>query len=269
MGMEISNSYSSYLAQSMTESSVTGSTTKKEAEKTSKASEGSKAESTSKTSGSSKAESTTDYMNKLKKLAPSVEFRTGYTHASDKSGKTLTINPKLLEKMQNDPEMEKEMKELIAGVEKMTKISESFNKANGWTTVYRHSYIDENGQYCHIAVIRNDHMLNMSDKLREERRKNSEKLMKKQKEKATKKKEELEKVLEKKKEVKKGEKAEEKTGSNKVETLLSQKIAASDDGIIYVDDSEFKTMLEAMKEDSGKTDKKEQTEAGAYLDLKV
>ena len=56
---------------------------------------------------------------------------------------------------------------------------------------------------------------------------------------------------------------------NKVETLLSEKIAASDDGIIYVDDSEFKTMLEAMKEDSGKTDQKEQTEAGAYLDLKV
>lgn len=265
MGMEISNSYSSYLAQSVTESSVTGSTTKKEAEKMSKASERNKAESTSKTSGSSKAESTTDYMNKLKKLAPSVEFRTGYTYASEKSGKTLTINPKLLEKMQNDPEMEKEMKELIAGVEKMEKIAESFNKATGWTTVYRHSYIDENGKYCHIAMTRNDHMLNMSDKLREERKKNSEKLMKKQKEKAAKKKEELEKILEEKKEAKK----EEKAGSNKVETLLSEKIAASDDGIIYVDDSEFKTMLEAMKEDSGKTDKKEQTEAGANLDLKV
>lgn len=264
MGMEISNSYN-YLAQSMTESSVASSTRKKEAEKTSKASE------------SNKAESTTDYMNKLKKLAPSVEFRTGYAPASDKSGKTLTINPKLLEKMQNDPEMEKKMKELIAGVEKMEKTAEAFNKATGWTTVYRHSYIDENGNYCHIAMTRNDHMLNLSDKLREERRKNSEKLMKKQKENATRKKEELEEVLKKKKEAKaeeerteeKVEKSDEKTGFNKVEALLSEKIAASDDGMIYVDDSEFKTMLEAMKENSEKKDNKAPTDVGANLDLKV
>lgn len=266
MGMEISNSYNSYLAQGMTESSVISSTRKKEAEKTSKASE------------SNKAESTTDYMNKLKKLAPSAEFRTGYAPASDKRGETLTINPKLLEKMQNDPAMEKEMKELIAGVEKMIHISEAFNKATGWTTVYRHSYIDENGKYCHIAMARNDYMLNLSDKLRKERWENSKKLMEKQKENATKKKEELEEVLEEKKEAraeeeeteeKVEEKTDEKTGSNKVETLLSEKMAASDDGMIYMDDSEFKTMMEAMKEDSGKTDKKEQTEVGANLDLKV
>lgn len=265
MGMEISNSYNSYLAQSMTESSVTSSTRKREAEKASKASE------------SNKAESTTDYMNKLKKLAPSAEFRTGYAPASDKSGETLTINPKLLQKMQNDPVMEKEMKELIAGVEKMIKISEAFNKATGWTTVYRHSYIDENGKYCHIAMTRNDYMLNLSDKLRKERWENAEKLMEKQKENATKKKEELEEVLEEKKEAKaeeerteeKVEKTDEKIGSNKVETLLSVKMAASDDGMIYTDDSEFKTMMEAMKEDSGKTDKKEQTVVGTNLDLKV
>lgn len=62
--------------------------------------------------GSSKAESTAGYMSKLEKLAPSVEFGIGNTHSSAKSGKTLTINQKLLEKMQDDPNKEKEMKEI-------------------------------------------------------------------------------------------------------------------------------------------------------------
>ena len=50
--------------------------------------------------------------------------------------------------------------------------------------VYQHSYIDENGKYYCRMQGRNDGMLNLSDKLREERRKNSEKLIEKTKEKA-------------------------------------------------------------------------------------
>jgi len=61
---------------------------------------------------------------------------------------------------------------------------ESVNKASGWTVVYKHCYIDENGKFRSIAYLRNDFMLNMSDKLREERRKNSEKLIERTKEKA-------------------------------------------------------------------------------------
>ncbi len=228
----------------------------------------------------------TDYFNKLKKLAPSVEFRTGFSPAGDKSGKTLTINPKLLEKMQKDPELEKKMKELIAGVEKMEKTAEAFNKATGWTTVYRHSYIDENGNYCHIAMTRNDYMLNLSDKLRKERRENAEKLLEKQKENAIKKKEELEETLEAKAEEKaeieeKAEtedkteikdKTEDMAGTSKAEKLLSEKIemAAAGDGMIYVDDAEFKALLAAIEEDNtGKSDKKEQVQVGVNLDLKV
>ena len=55
-----------------------------------------------------------------------------------------------------------------------------------------HSYIDENGKYHSVGCYRNDFMLNMSDKLREERRKNSEKLIEKLKEKAEKSEEDLE-----------------------------------------------------------------------------
>ena len=139
-----------------------------------------------------------DYFNNLTKLAPSVDCRIGTTYATVKNGKTLTINPKVLEKMQSDPEFEKEMKELIKGVEMMTKFSESLNKASGWTTVYRHGDIDENGQYTHFALVRNEAGYKMSDKLREERRKSSEKLMAKIKEKSAKRKEELQKSLEEK-----------------------------------------------------------------------
>lgn len=133
--------------------------------------------------------STTDYLRTLEKLAPSVEFRIGTTFSSAKTGKTLTINPKLLEKMQNDPEQEKETMELIRGVETMTKLSESMNKASGWKTVFRHSYIDENGKYCQIALVRNEHGYKLSEKLRKERWENAEKLIEKTKETAARKRE--------------------------------------------------------------------------------
>ena len=220
-----------------------------------------KQENTSKTESK---ETGSDYFNSLKKLVPSVDCRIGNTYASAKSGKTLTINPKLLEKMQKDPKFEKEMKELIKGVESMTKLSESINRASGWKTVYRHSYIDENGNYSHFALVRNEAGYKMSDKLREERRKNTEKFMKKSKEKAAKRKKELQEKLEEKR----IEKEEEKT--SRAEKLIKDKVVSSQDGLIYMDDAEMREMMEAMKEDSiDQTDTKEQSAVGANLDLQV
>ena len=261
MAMEINRSYSSYAAQGMMESGAVNSAKKKETEKTSEKVR------------SSRSESTAEYVTGLSKLAPSVEFRVGNTHASDPSGKTLTINPKLLEKMQNDPETEKEMKELIRGVESAVHMMDSFNKASGWTVVFKHCYIDENGKFTSIAYYRNDFMLNMSDELREERRENAEKLLERQKESAAEKKEESEEVSsEKKLEEKEAEKAEEKADRNKVEQLLDEKIAASKDGMIYLYDTDMKTIMEALKEDSAddKAGVKEQAAVvGANVDLKV
>lgn len=57
------------------------------------------------------------------------------------------------------------------------------NKATGWTTVFRHGYIDENGKYSHFAVVRNEAGYKMSAKLREERRIASENLARRIKEK--------------------------------------------------------------------------------------
>jgi len=253
--------YSSYAAQSLEGSNAVSSTKKKEAEITSEA------------AGSDKAKNTTDYASELAKLVPSVEFKVGNACSRAKSGMTLTINPKLLEKMQNDPEQEKETKELIRGVESAMNMIESINKASGWTVVYKHSYIDENGKYHSIGYYRNDFMLNMSDKLREERWQNSEKLIEKAKKKAEEKKEELEQMLEEKEAAKTegiGEKAEEKSAYDKAEQLINEKMAASKDGMLYLNDTDIRTIIEAAKEDgANKTIVKKLSQVGANLDLKI
>ena len=238
MAMEITNNYSSYAAQSVAESSTANSAKKKETEKTTETLE------------SNKGKKTTDYANGLAKLVPSVDFKVGNACSSAKNGKSLTVNPKLLEKMQNDPEKEKDMKDMIKGVESMSKLAESMAKASGWTIVYQHSYIDENGNYHCRMQGRNDGMLKLSDKLREERKKNSEKLLEKTKEKAAEKKEKL--------------------TPNKAQQLLNEKLAASKDGMICLNDTDMRTMMEAEKEDyAGRTNTKRQAGAGANLDLKV
>ena len=257
MAMEITNNYSSYAAQGMA-----GSTKKKETGKTQETAEG------------SKSRSTAEYADELAKLVPSVDFMVGNCCSSAKSGKTLTINPKLLEKMQNDPEQAKETKELIRGVESAMNLIDSINKASGWTVVYKHSYIDENGKYHSVGHYRNDFMLNMSDKLREERKKNSEKLLERAKEKAAEKKEKLEETLEEKQAAEAEEVTAEKTegGSayNKAEQLINEKMAASKDGTIYLSDADMKTIIEAsQEEDAGKTTVKDQPQVGANLDLKI
>lgn len=245
MAMEIKNNYNSYAVQSMAERSRADSTKKKAAEETSE------------TTNSNKAKSTEEYVNELAKLVPSVDFMAGNGCSSAKSGKTLTINSKLLEKMQNNPEQEKETKELIKGVESAMNLIDSINKASGWTVVYKHSYIDENGKYHSVGYYRNDFMLNMSDKLREERRKNSEKLIEKSKEKAAAAKEKL-------------EEASEESAYDRVEQFLSEKMAASKDGTIYLDDTDMRTIIKAAQEDdAGKATVKNQAQVGANLDLKI
>lgn len=261
MAMEITNNYSSYVAQSVAESSTANSAKKKETEKTTETVE------------SNKGKKTTDYANGLAKLVPSVDFKVGNACSSAKNGKSLTVNPKLLEKMQNDPEKEKDMKDMIKGVESMSKLAESMAKASGWTIVYQHSYIDENGNYHCRMQGRNDGMLKLSDKLREERKKNSEKLLEKTKEKAAEKEKELSETLEEKKEVKEDSadgKIEEKSTPNKAEQLLNEKLAASKDGMIYLNDTDIRTNIEAAKEDNaGRANSKQQAGVGANLDLKV
>lgn len=94
-------------------------------------------------------------------------------------------------------------------------------------------------------------MLNMSDKLREERRKNSVKLIEKSKEKATEKREELQEALDENKtetEDKKTDGEQEKSGiiivkgntqQEKMEQMFLEKLENSENGEIYLDDGDM------------------------------
>ena len=231
--------------------------------------------------GNDKAKSAAGYAKKLKKLVPSVEFRVGNACVSAQRGKSLTVNPKLLEKMQNDPKTKKDMEDMIKGVESMSKLAESLTKASGWTIVYQHSYIDENGKYYCRMQGRNDGMLKLSDKLREERRKNSEKLIEKSKEKAT---EKWEALVENKAETedKKTDGEQEKAGIiivkensplEKVEQMLLEKLENSENGEIYLDNDDMQKAIEVAKdqeeEQTGKRQSNHANTVGTNLDLQI
>ncbi len=280
MAMEITNNYNVYENAYATQKQQIE---KKQAAPGKETSETVAAQKNSR-AGNDKAKSTEAYAKELAKLAPSVEFKVGNSYSTAKSGKTLTVNPQLLEKMQNNPKQAKETKELIRGVESAMNLIDSINKASGWTVVYKHSYIDENGKYYSVGYYRNDFMLNMSDKLREERRKNSEKLIEKTKEKAAEKQEELQEALEGNKtetEDKKTDGEQEKSGiiivkentpMEKVEQMFLEKLENSENGEIYLDDDDMQMILDAAKEQEEQAGTKQGNHVkavGANLDLQI
>lgn len=281
MAMEITNNYSTYENIYATQKQQTE---KKQAASGKETSETVDAQKNSKV-GNDKTKSTADYAKKLEKLVPSVEFRVGNACVSAQSGKSLTVNPKLLEKMQNDPKTKKDMEDMIKGVESMSKLAERLTKASGWTIVYQHSYIDENGKYHCRMQTRNDGMLKLSDKLREERRENSEKLIEKTKEKAAEKEKELEETLEENKtEIaeKNTDGEQEKSGIvtvkgntllEKAEQILLEKLENSENGEIYLDDDDMRKIIEAAREQEEKEAVKKQGNhanvIGANLDMKI
>lgn len=281
MAMEITNNYNAYENIYATQKQQTE---KKQAASGKETSETAATQKNSE-AGNDKAKSAAGYAKKLKKLVPSVEFRVGNACVSAQRGKSLTVNPKLLEKMQNDPKTKKDMEDMIKGVESMSKLAESLTKASGWTIVYQHSYIDENGKYHCRMQTRNDGMLKLSDKLREERRKNSEKMIEKTKEKAAEKQEELQETLEGNKtetEDKKTDGEQEKSGIivvkentplEKAEQMLLEKLENSENGEIYLDDDDMQKVLEAAREQEEKEAVKKQgnhaNPVGANLDLQI
>ena len=278
MGMEINSAYNNvyesvYAAQKQE-------TAKKQAASGKETSETASAQKNSE-AGNDKAKSVAGYAKELEKFVPSVEFRVGNACASAQRGKSLTVNPKLLEKMQNDPKTKKDMEDMIKGVESMSKLAENLAKASGWTIVYQHSYIDENGKYHCRMQGRNDGMLKLSDKLREERRRNSEKLIEKSKEKAAEKEKELEgnKIeTEEKKEDGEQEKSgitivKENTLLEKAEQMILEKLENSEKGEIYLDDDDMQKVIEVAREQEEKEAVKKQgnhaNPVGANLDLQI
>ena len=228
-----------------------------------------------KSTETAKKSSNEEYLKTLQKQVPYIKLQTGYGINTNNDGKVnvVDVNPKLLEKMQNDPKAAKEYTQRLKDVESCAKFFNNFFDSRGFTVVCRHDYLDENGNYTNFTItVRKDEL---NEKLRKEAQENAEERIEKSREKAR---ENAEQLAEKLEEAKENEKSEEKkvvkkdgtTIPNKAEQLLEEKISASKDGTIYLDDTDMKTIIEAaQKEDAGKTTVKDQPQVGANLDLKI
>jgi len=268
MAMEITNNYSK----------VYGSTYAAQKQQVAKKEETKETSATQKSAETAKKSSNEEYLKNLQKQVPYIKLQTGYGINTNNNGKVnvVDVNPKLLEKMQNDPQAAKEYTQRLKDVESATKWVDNFEKSMGYTAICRHGYVDENGNFSNFAVVVRKDELN--EKLRKEAQENAEKRIEKSRERARENAEELaEKLEEKAEEAEESEKSEEKkvkedgtTTPNKAERLLEEKISASKDGTIYLDDTDMRTIIEATQEDgAGKTAVKEQAQVGANLDLKI
>ena len=95
-----------------------------------------------------------EYLKNLQKQFPNMKLQVGYGVNAKNDGKVdvLNINPKLLEKMQNDPKAAKEYTQRLKDVETAHKYVDSFFAATGSTVVCRHAYLDANGNYSNFTV---------------------------------------------------------------------------------------------------------------------
>lgn len=221
-----------------------------------------------------------EYLKSLQKQIPYMKLQIGQGINTKNDGQVnvLSISPKLLEKMQNDPQAEKEYTQRLKDIEAATKWVDSFQKSMGYTVVTRHGYVDENGKFHNFAVVVKKDELN--EKLRKEAQENAEKLIKKSRENARKKAEQLAEQLEEKaEEAKESEKKEEQadvgavetdTVKDKAETLLSEKIEGAKDGKVFLDNEDMQTIIEAAKEDNqGKASTKKPVATGANFDMQI
>ena len=99
----------------------------------------------------------------------------------------MTINPGLLNKMMHDPKQAQDTKEMIKGVEFITKFVDGLYKSTGKVLLYRHSYIDADGKYRCFSRVKDVRSEKMSATLRKQRQKNSQNLIAKTKANAVKK----------------------------------------------------------------------------------
>lgn len=221
-----------------------------------------------------------EYLKNLQKQVPYIKLQTGYGINTNNDGKVnvVDVNPKLLEKMQNDPKAAKEYTQRLKDVESCAKFFNNFFDSRGSTVVCRHDYLDENGNYTNFTVtVRKDEL---NEKLCKEAQENSEKQIEKSRGKNRENAEQLAEKLEKKAEEAK-DVSEEKEADNKIqisdnsvkdkaEQLLDEKLSKSKDGTIYLYDTDIKTIIEAAKEDNeGKAMSKQQAVVGANLDLQA
>lgn len=227
-----------------------------------------------------------DYLKVLQKNFPGMRFQLGYGISAKNEGNKnpymLSVDPKLIEKMQNDPEAEKEYMQRICDIKAAMDWTDAYYKARGGTTYYEwvNNYIDENGKFYHSCLV--IHKDEVNEKLRKKAEENAKKLIETTRENTKKKKEALKESMEKKVEELKETKAEqdEKTKTsgekqdktNKAVQLMEEKLEKAEDGKIFLYNSDIETIIEAAKEDedtqtvSKPTDK---SMIGTNLDRKI
>lgn len=220
---------------------------------------------TSETDGTSAAKTETakkssneEYLKSLQKQVPYIKLQTGYGLNANNDGKinVVDVNPKLLEKMQKDPEAAKEYTQRLKDIESATKWVDGWEKSMGYTAIVRHGYVDENGKFSSFAVVVRKDELN--EKLRKEAQENAEKQIEKTRENARQKAEQIAEKLEEKAEeaeetegkkaISEGTQDENNTAKNKAEKLLAEKLEQTGDGEVYLDDENMQTLIEAAKE---------------------
>lgn len=228
------------------------------------------------TEESTKTQSTQEYLKGLQKKVPYVELETGWGLSMKRDKRSaITVNPKLLEKMQSDPEAEKKYTQTLKDIERAEKIGDAYyNALGGVVERTSHWYVDEDGKYYHFAYTRRDDKLNK--KIREEAKKNAEELIEKTREKARKKAKELEERLTEKAEEAKEEDSAANTLASKdivaerMKEMLTEKLEASEDGEIYLDEKDMEPVMEAIREEeSASSAGTGRNESGTKVDLKV
>lgn len=192
-----------------------------------------------------KKSSNEEYLKSLQKQVPYMRLQIGYGINTNNDGKVnvLDVNPKLLEKMQNDPKAAKEYTQRLKDIEAATKWVDNYKKSMGSTVIVRHGYVDENGNFSNFSIsIRKDEL---NERLRKEAQKNAE--------------EQIEKLREKARE--------------KAEKLLADKLEKAEGGRVLLDNDDMQKIIEAAREQeeiqAAKMQSNNANVAGANLDLKI
>lgn len=203
-----------------------------------------------------------DYLKVLQKNFPGMQFQLGHGISAKNEGNKnpymLSVDPKLIEKMQNDPEAEKEYMQRIRDIKAAMDWTAAYYKARGGTTYYEwvNNYIDENGKFYHSCLV--IHKDEVNEKLRKKAEENAKKLIETTRENTKKRKEALKESMEKKaKELKETRvEQDEKTKTsgekqdktNKAMQLMEEKLEKSEDGKVFLYNSDIETIIEAAKE---------------------
>lgn len=171
MAMEISNNYSSYAG------SYTNTTDNKK-----KTTESSTTKETTETSNTTR-KTAADELSYLSKKYSNYSFvAANYSRGmkyGSKSTTNVAISPQFLAKMANDPELEKEYEEQIAGMQECDEQHARSVAAGGWHVVAQGWAIDKDGGISKWSIVQKDntksHLQTMSENAEKIRKQNAEK----------------------------------------------------------------------------------------------